>query len=233
MNPLIDILTPTLWRHDRLAGLVANIHETTIAAHIITFVVEPDDAATLTTVDELMAVDPRVRLVLNERPNLAGAFATAVPTITATWWFLSDDDAIYTPGWDAECFRVLDDHPDACVIGTNDLHNPLVTAGTTATHILVRTDYIRDVGGTIDLGPGVVCCEEYNHNFLETEIVEAARQRGVWQPCMTAVVEHRHWSFGLAEYDATYEHGWKQGDVERADRAVWAVRRQLLEAPQC
>ena len=32
---MIDVLSPTLWRADRLAGYVANVHNATGAEHVI------------------------------------------------------------------------------------------------------------------------------------------------------------------------------------------------------
>lgn len=229
---MIDIVTPTLWRSERLASYVANVHDTTRADHQVTFVVESHDTDTLNAVAELRATDPTVRVLINTRTaSCLGAFNTAATQVTAPWWFGSGDDVRFTAGWDVPLLA-LAEHGYK-VIGTNDLHNGLVIRGRTATHMLINTAYILEEGGTLDLGPGVACCEDYHHGFFDTELVEVAKHRGVWVPCLDSVVEHLHPAFGLATRDRTYEHGFAADGSEPWDRALWAQRRQLLDNPEC
>ena len=226
---MIDIVTPTLWRADRLAGYVANVHESTVNEHTVSFVAEAHDEKTIAKVERIAAADPSVRLLINDRTgNVLGAFNTGALAVTAPWWFASGDDVEFTFGWDVAALGVLAEYPEAKVIGTNDLHHPNVVAGRTATHMLVNTAYMRDVGCTVDCGPGIACFEGYEHNYIDTEIVEVAKLRGVWQPCLDSIVEHRHWSFGCSERDRTYEHTWRNGEVLKGDTRIWKKRRQLL-----
>jgi hypothetical protein len=232
MTPQVDVLIPTLWRSDRLAKLVDNIHQTTVSDHVVTFVIEATDPETWNAVEALMVNDDRVRRLVNDRAmNLPGAINSAMPHIEAPWWFLSNDDVKFYPRWDVAALAVADAHPGARVIGTNDLHNPYVLAGIIATQPFVSTAYIAEFGGVADVEPGVAVTEEYRHNFIDVELCEEARNRGVWQPCLDAVVEHLHWSFGFCDRDATYEKSWQDGEVERHDRAVWARRKWMF--PQC
>ena len=46
MTPQVDVIIPTFGRADRLQAVVDNIHETTIADHVVSLVVETDDIAT-------------------------------------------------------------------------------------------------------------------------------------------------------------------------------------------
>lgn len=232
MTALIDIVTPTLWRADRLQSYVDNVHACTSSEHIVTFVGEHHDDATRHTVQAIAKLDPRVRLVMNHRaPNCLGAFNSAVAHITAPFWFGSGDDVVFTEGWDEPLVELMNE--GYRVVGTNDLHNPLVLKGLTATHMLIDTTYIQVQGGTMDLGPGIACCEEYHHGFFDTELIEVAKERGVWAPCMESIVEHRHPAFGLAHVDPTYAHGFAADGSEERDRALWAKRRELLSNPEC
>lgn len=232
MTVTIDIVCPTLGRPDRLAKFVDNVHWATTTPHIVTFVAETHDTATVAAVEAI--ADSDVRLLFNRRKkNVLGAFNTAAAAVTAPWWFGAGDDIEFSQGWDDAVFQVIADHPEAKVIGTNDLHNPYVLNGNTATHMLINTEYINTFGGTLDLGPGIVCSEEYHHNFFDTELIEVARQRGVWQPCLDAKVEHNHWIWGKSHYDDTYRHSYLDGQAEQVDREIWARRRQLLEDPLC
>lgn len=225
--PEIDVIIPTLWRADRLAGLVDNVHETTAAAHLVTFVVERDDPDTAAAVFEIQSrPDPSVRLVVNEGArNTAGAYNTATRICETPFWFAGADDLVFHDEWDVPALAAM--RPPIAVVGTNDLAgHPEVLAGRAATHYLVLTSYIREQGGTVDLGAGVAFFEGYPHWGPDSEIVGVARARGVFAPCLEAVVEHRHWLVGKAEMDRTYldKHG---GHAEAAQ--VYEQRRHLWE----
>jgi glycosyltransferase involved in cell wall biosynthesis len=229
---LIDIITPTLSRADRLAGHVANVHEATIVDWVITFVVEADDTDSRVAVEELAGhpvFGRHVRFLINERTrNCAGAFNTGVAASDATYWFQGGDDVRYHPGWDVKTVALMGD--DVKVVGTNDLTgHPEVLAGTAATHFLVDRQYTVEVGCTWDLGPGVAGFEGYHHLAFDSEIVGVARARGVFAPCLDAVVEHVHPSAGKAQADDLYQHNWSR---QAFDVAVFDIRRTMWEAPR-
>lgn len=122
------------------------------------------------------------------------------------WLFLAGDDVRFHPAW---LYRALSAAAavNANVVGTNDLGNARVVAGEHATHMLVRRSYVDEVGASWD-GPGVVCHEGYAHNYVDDELVTAAKQRGVWTSAWDAVVEHRHplWCADVP-VDRVYEVG--------------------------
>ena len=134
------------------------------------------------------------------------------------WLFLVGDDVRFQSGWLDHAQQASRD--GAHVIGTNDLHNPLVIAGEHATHMLVRRNYVDERGASWD-GPGTVCHEGYRHWFVDNELVQVAKDRGVWAFAKLAKVEHLHPMWGLAENDATYELG--QAHVEQ-DKALYEAR---------
>jgi hypothetical protein len=107
------------------------------------------------------------------------------------------------------------------VVGTNDLANPDVLAGSHATHYLVARDYATN--GVVD-APGLMLYEGYDHNWTDTEFIETARHRGVFMPCLASVVEHRHWAWGKASMDETYSKGCRN---ERVDQMHFLERRAL------
>jgi hypothetical protein len=145
----------------------------------------------------------------------AGYQATVEP-----WIFICGSDVEFHSGWlNAGLDRAGDRFH---VIGTNDLGNPRVMAGEHATHLLIRRSYVEEVGASWD-GPGVVCCEEYRHWYVDDEIVMAARQRGVWAMELGSQVEHLHPLWGKGQPDAVYTLG--QASMEK-DRAVFERRRR-------
>jgi hypothetical protein len=121
------------------------------------------------------------------------------------WIFIVGDDVRFRPGWLDHALHVAR-VSGANVIGTNDLGNPSVTSGAHATHMLINTDYIAEQGASWD-GPGIVCHEGYSHNFVDNEIVMAAKQRGTFAMALGSIVEHLHPAWGKAPPDETYLHG--------------------------
>ena len=135
------------------------------------------------------------------------------------WLLLVGDDVQFHKGWLDQAMATAAE-TGAAVVGTNDLGNPAVIAGAHATHMLIRRDYIEQQGASLD-GPGIVCHEGYGHWYVDNEIVELARKRGVWAPCLTSHIEHLHPLFGKGEVDEVYLAG--QERVE-ADKALWLSR---------
>jgi hypothetical protein len=147
-----------------------------------------------------------------ERVNL-GYQATSEP-----WLLLAADDVRFHRGWLDQAQHAARDGAD--VVGTNDLHNPRVTAGEHSPHPMIRRAYADEQGASWD-GPGVVCHEGYRHNFVDDELVTAAKQRGAWVMAFHAKVEHLHPLWGLAADDETYAIG--REHIE-ADKALFGKR---------
>lgn len=202
---MIDIVVPTFGRPHLLAELAANIHAATHSAHRIIFGVEAHDT------DSLDAAAGLGSIVINTHTaNYAGALNTAYEQSENPWIFTGADDLIWHDGWDTDCLLVADDWFH--VIGTNDLLNTAVLAGYHSTHSLVARDYLDQVGGVADEGPGSFYPECFDHNYCDTEFINTAKMRGRFRPCLDAVVEHLHVSTGKVEADATYERSIRHYD---------------------
>lgn len=137
------------------------------------------------------------------------------------WVFFTGEDVHFHQGWDVAALTKAEE-TGARVVGTNDLGNPKVLAGEHATHMLFTRDYLDTHGGSFE-PPGQVMHEGYRHWFADDEIVLAAKQRGVWVPCLESVVEHLHPGFGKAQPDDVYTLG---AASEAADRAEFERRIQ-------
>ncbi len=144
-----------------------------------------------------------------------GYAATSEP-----WLLLAGDDVKFLPGWLDQAQHAARDGAD--VVGTNDLHNPRVTAGDHSPHPMIRRAYIDETGASWD-GPKIVVHEGYGHWFCDDEIVTAAKQRGAWVMAFHSKVEHLHPLWGLAEDDDTYALG--REHIE-ADRKLYRARRE-------
>jgi hypothetical protein len=216
----VDVIIPTYGRAGRLRQVVHNIVDTTPPPLTVTLVIESEDLESLRVAT---SIGPPVRTVVNQRTaNYAGAINTAVETSEADFWFAGADDLNFHHGWLKHCLAVADDR--FWVIGTNDLLNPFVRDGLHATHYLVDRRYTDQIGGVIDGPPGVALFEGYDHQYVDTEFVGAAKARVRFRPCLEAIVEHMHVSVGKNEPDATDERAHRR---ENEDRAFYMERRRL------
>lgn len=133
---------------------------------------------------------------------------------TAPWIQVVGDDVRFHPGW-LDHQQWVAGLYEAKVVGSNDLANVRVVNGEHATHWMIARDYIDEVGASWD-GPGKITHEGYKHWFCDDEIVTAAKQRGVFQMALGAVIEHLHPITGLVETDEVYEANDKHAARDRA-----------------
>lgn len=146
---------------------------------------------------------------------------------TAPWIFQAGDDVDFHPGWDVAALAVGAEAA-ACVVGTNDLGNPLVRRGRHATHSLIRRSYVEEFG-TID-APGKALHEGYWHCWVDNELIETAQSRRAYFAASSAHVEHLHWIWPdgrggrKGQDDATYRRGQER---YHEDRILFQRRRRL------
>lgn len=219
----VAVIVPALARPANVAPLVASFNAT-VADQVATlyFVCDDDDVEQVRAVKDAGAtVLPATRGSTFAQKVNAGCEQTVEP-----WLFVTGDDVRFHPGW-VDAARALSDRFD--VIGTNDTvtpgaGNPRVAAGTHSDHWFIRRAYIETYGGSLE---GRVCHEGYRHFYSDVEVVELAKARQVFAPCLVSVVEHLHPDLDKAvPVDGTYRAGWS---AREQDAAVWAARRPIVE----
>lgn len=226
----ILVIIPTLDRPGKLRSLAENILSATASQVHVLFVVEGEDVATCLMAAEL-AQDGLAGWCANRRKkNFSGAYNSGYQLAAHsgthfTHAFVGADDLRFAIDWDMPLQEPAEHY---AVVGTNDLHNGEVLGKQLATAYLVDRRYIDEVGGVIDQPPGLVQCEEYAHNYTDTEFIGTARSRGVWTPCLDSVVEHMHPVWGRGEWDPGYA---RSMSGIRADSVVYEARRHLWEGP--
>jgi hypothetical protein len=231
---LILVIIPTLGRPGKLRPLAENIRDATRSPVIPLFVIEDDDDASLDAVPGLTAAGLG-RVTWNGRKhNWSGAVNSGYASAASLGYPFTHvlpgaDDLRFADGWDIPALDLLASRPELRVAGTNDLHNAAVLAGHEATAYLIDRRYIDGPGGVAGQPPGIVQCEDYRHNFTDTEFVCTARARGVWAPCLDSVVEHCHPAFGLAGWDDGYRMSQDPAGFA-ADEAIFRYRRCLWES---
>jgi glycosyltransferase involved in cell wall biosynthesis len=193
---LVDVIVPTVRaRTANIGSLARSLQASTGLANLILVL---DDE------DHLAEIDMDVPFQTVIQP---GSFPVKVnagyKASSAPWVQVVGDDVRFHPGWLDHQQWVAKIY-DAKVIGSNDLANSRVMAGEHATHWMIARDYIDGQGASWD-GPGVVTHEGYKHWFCDDEIVAVAKQRGVFQMALGAVIEHLHPITGLVPTDEVYE----------------------------
>ncbi len=217
----VDVIVPVLHRPRNVKPFMQSLRATSGLA-TAWFVCEPGDR------EEMDAVREHGGRVIQH----AGSFSEKVNYaytrggLKAPWVFLVGDDVMFHPAW-LDHAQFIGREFDGKVVGTNDLGNPRVMRGDHATHLLIRRDYIDEVGASWD-GPGVVCHEGYRHAYVDDEIVNAARDRHVFQMALGSCVEHMHPYWGKSDDDDVYAKG---RESEEADKALLFERvRKYLNA---
>lgn len=203
----VAVVIPAMKRPQNVAALVESFSATNDGTASLYYVCDPDD------IDQIEAVklNGLVPLISDRGTSFASKVNDAYGKTTESFLFLCGDDVEFTPGW-LEAARKLSDRYD--VIGTNDseagrIRNPRVAAGVHADHFFVRRAYVDGVGASLE-GPGIVLFEGYYHFYTDMELIQLARARGVFSPCLDSVVIHHHPGYDgredLRAADSVYMH---------------------------
>lgn len=149
----------------------------------------------------------------------------------ADWILVVGDDVEFTPGW-FEAARAVSTTAD--LIGTNDseegrTRNPDVANGRHADHFFIRRAYIDEQGSSLD-GPGVVMPTVYKHWYVDREVVQLAKARGVYAHAWDCRIIHHHPGYDGNEdarrADPLYMRAVENAD---ADKRTWLSRAPLIE----
>jgi len=222
MLPPVALLIPVLDRPKRVAPVLRSLEENTGAPFRALFI------ASQGFPDEHRAVEAAGgELVVVGFPHGPGDYARkinfAATKTTEPVLFLAADDVTFHPGWYEAACAALATLPEQCgAVGTQDMGNSRVLAGTHSTHSLVTRDYMTRFG-TID-EPGQLLHTGYPHEFVDDEFVETAKHRGRFAFANDSVVEHLHPHWGKARFDSTYRRATAR--LEKG-RAVYKQRAHL------
>ena len=219
----VDIVVPVMCRPHNVRPLVESLREAGDEGWSLHFVCDPDDMDQIAAVKE-MGLDP---LISDRGHTFAQKANYGFEHTDNGWIFLCGDDVRFREGWINNAAK-LSDRFD--VIGTNDAPdgngNPKVQSGKHADHFFVRRAYVDVHGASLD-GPGVVCHEGYNHFYVDSELIDLARARGVFSPCLESVVEHLHPGLGKGQPDMVYRSIRDPESLE--DKETFDSRRPLIQ----
>jgi len=217
---MIDVVCPVLGRPANAQPFVDSLFDSTTVPFTLTFMCSPGDEP---EIDACIATNENV-YVVEWQPGPGDASRKWNYGYTLgdnPFVFTAADDITFTPGWDIEVLKVAE-RTGAGMVGTNDDANPLVKRGRHSTHSLFSRAYIDTVGGTFFDGPGIVYHESYSHQFIDTESVKAAMDRGQWAFAHNSVVAHHHPIYDrTVAMDDTYRRA--LGDAS-ADKRLYVQR---------
>jgi glycosyltransferase involved in cell wall biosynthesis len=191
------------------------------------FVVDPDNEDLIHAVDKCGFVP----LISDRGSTFAQKANYGYLNTDEDFILLTGEDTRIQPGW-LDAPRELSTRYD--VIGTNDaaegqVKNRDVAAGRHADHFFVRRTYIDEVGASLE-GPGQFAPEAYFHWYTDKEIVELAKARGVFAPCLDSHVIHLHPGYdgdeAARQADPVYMKAveWAERDAKK-----WRQRAPLIE----
>ena len=222
----LSILVPVLKRPQNVRPLIESVWEgTTGTSFEIVFITSTnDDPEVMAVMEAVGDYGPVIQLfqVPGPRPgDYARKINHAYCNTDGEWLFLGADDIRFRPGWFQNAVKVYH-QTGKRVIGTQDLGNGRVTAGTHSTHTLVHRSYVEECG-TVD-ERNKILHEGYPHEFVDDEFIETAKLRDEFVMSWDSVVEHLHPLWGKAPTDELYA-----GHVRRMmqGRRLYQRRRRL------
>ena len=223
----VAVLVPAMQRPQNVARLVDSFRKSNDGTAHLYYILDEDDTEQIAAVEAKGVVWlPAKRGTSYASKNNEGFARTAEDFV-----FLAGDDVEFTPGW-IQAARELSDRYD--VIGTNDseagrVRNPRVAAGKHADHFFVRRSYVEEHGASLE-GPGILLFEGYYHFYVDMEMIQLAKARGVWTPCLDSVVIHHHPGFDgredLREADKAYM---KAVEFSEMDKIAFSRRAGLID----
>lgn len=199
----IVVLVPVLNRPHRVLPFLESLYASTEEPPGVLFLCSPGDDLEIETIQQT-SEDLMVVPWLPGNGDYAKKINLGFRRTEEPFVFTAADDLEFEYGW-AEAALAVAERTACGVIGTNDDANPLVKRGKHSTHSLVRRHYVERWGATWHDGPGVLLHEGYEHQWVDTELVAVAVERGQWAFSNRSVVRHLHPMFAKnVAMDDTY-----------------------------
>lgn len=217
MNRYLGIYIPTFGRPEKLKALALNIKKATHNPYKIYWGVEVFDKATVKALKNI----PGKIIFNNGSPSYSDALQAIYESTKEPIFFWANDDFFFIDGWDIAPLEMLKDEKIG-VLGVSD-GNPNTQFTSMA---LVRRKYIEEQSGVVDMPNRVLY--PYHHNYVDNELTETAKKRGVWTFCDKPCILHQHHSFtwlGDFPHDATYA---KNDAKINEDAQTYHSRRHLF-----
>lgn len=185
--PELAILIPTVNRADKLVDVYDDLVTHTTASFRVYFVMEEWDADSISAVEHLPS-----KSIVGDYGSCAAAYNAGFDASCEPYVFLSNDDVQYPEGWQEPALHILKSGA-AKVVGVNEGHGRMTCFS------MVERAYIEEHSGVYDKPSTLV--HPYASQYVDTELADYAKVRGVWAEAPEGGVIHAHWEFGLADRD--------------------------------
>ena len=209
MASTLAILCPTVNRHDKLEELAAQVKANTVTPYTLYFIGEHWDADTVQVTNRI----EDCFTVFGDFGSCAAAYNAGFEASTEPYVFLANDDLAFPEGWEMPALRMIQDGTP--IVGVNEGHNRMTCFS------MVERAFIEDHSGVYDV-PGRLV-HPYKSQYVDTELAEYAKFRGVWGEAVEGGVIHQHHDFGLA--DPNHPNYVKAKSTLDEDRRTYETRR--------
>lgn len=198
---LVSIILPSTGRHKQLVACIEQMFATCQGLDVELVCVIENDLISKRKAEALAKRLPVTVIYRQEHKGPVYGWNQGAAAAHGDAFVLAGDDLWAHEGWLEEALNRLELRGGAGLVGFNDLHKTLDPNTDWWDHFLVTRDYCIEGWG------GVFCVPHYKHYCLDIEAGRRARRDGMAIYAPKAVLEHRHFSFGAAPRDATYNLG--------------------------
>jgi len=171
-------------RADKLPDLVREVHLSTRTPYRLYFVIESHDRESFNAVKGMDC-----ELVVGRYGSCAAAYNAGFNYSSEPVAFLANDDLSFPEGWEIPALAMIQDGTP--IVGVNEGHNRMTCFS------MVDRAYIEAESGVYDV-PGQLV-HPYKSQYVDTELADYAKHRGVWGEAHEGGVIHQHHDFGLAD----------------------------------
>lgn len=209
MADTLAVLCPTVNRADKLEALADNLRDNTETACRLYLIGEHWDKDTVEATNRIDDCFP----VFGDFGSCAAAYNAGFEASTEPYVFLANDDLEFPEGWELPALRMI--QAGTPIVGVNEGHNRMTCFS------MVERAFIEDFSGVYDV-PGQLV-HPYTSQYVDTELAEYAKHRGVWGEAVEGGVIHRHWEWG--EADRNHPNYLKAQSTVDEDRRTFERRR--------
>ena len=214
MANTLAILCPTVHRHDKLEALAAEVKANTVTPYTLYFIGEHWDADTVQVTNRI----EDCFTVFGDFGSCAAAYNAGFEASTEPYVFLANDDCDYQEGWELPALRLI--QSGTPIVGVNEGHGRMTCFS------MVERAFIEEYSGVFDR-PGTLV-HPYKSQYVDTELADYAKARGVWGEAVEGGVIHRHHEWG--EADANHPNYVKARETCAEDFETYRHRKPLWEA---
>jgi len=154
-------------------------------------VIDREDEATLERVIQFSPFSPNI-VTVDGHPDPVFKWNEGAKVARGNWLMLGADDLLWTRNWIAESLNT-EGHHGFLAFRDNPRSDKAYEP-----HYMATRDWLKKYNG------GVLCIPHYKHWYIDVEIASRALRAGHYK-VSRAILPHKHYLFGTAPVDSTYD----------------------------